>query len=257
MMMDLARDGTAGGSHTPLSLNSNLCPCPMHTGDRHRRIVQLSAARDADPCRALRVDRRPPSRQERNQTISDVNQKDWVSIITFDSISTAKHQVALDQTITTARCRSARSFRHMEWTGTEGAFDLAYNHIKPASQGRTLGREHTNKIVVLLTDGMPNQKRSSVTTSSINNYINNNASIWTESRHRPERQQLDTSGSYLLREECGIDADLQDAGRQLVCLRGGNRAGCDYDFMDRVARMGATANNHGPMPPRLGRPDRL
>ena len=61
-------------------------------------------------------------------------------------------------------------------TDTEAGLALAYSHIKPQSQGGA-GRENTNKIVVLLTDGQPNLKQSSSTT--ISNYVNANPNTWT------------------------------------------------------------------------------
>jgi len=243
-MMNYGRDGRPGGSYTPLSLKSNLCPCPMHdetVGGQSFSFppseMPTHAARRA-MIAALQVVR------DRNQTISDVNQKDWVSIITFDSISAEAVKLPLTDNYGSAM-QVCTQLQANGWTGTEAGMELAYNHIKPKSEGGK-GRETANKIVVLLTDGMPNKKLSS--TSTINNYASSNASVWTDPDTGQEVNNWVTSGSYKNEKNAALMQTSMMQGDNWYAYAAGIGRGCDYDFMDRVARMGATANNDGESP---------
>jgi hypothetical protein len=100
---------------------------------------------------------------------------------------------------------------------------IANSHIKPQSQGGR-GRLATNKVVVLLTDGKPNLYSSSP--STISSYINNNPSSNFYGNQTPQDAALmQTSMMH------GTHWSLYPVGIGLQC---------DYDFMDRMARMGAT-----------------
>ena len=246
VMMDKARDGKLGGSYTPLSLSSNLCPCPMHVetvgGQAFSfppREMPTHAARRA-MIAALQVIK------DRNQTIADVNQKDWVSIIAFDSISKETIKLSLTDNYGSAM-QICTQLQANGWTGTEAGMDLAYDHIKPESEGGA-GREMANKIVVLLTDGMPNQKRSSITSSVISDYAGNNPSVWTDPDTGEEVNNWVTSGSYQDPKNAALMQTSMMQGDHWYAYAAGIGGGCDYDFMDRVARMGATANNLGQSP---------
>lgn len=245
-MMNYAREGKPGGSYTPLSLKSTLCPCPMHAeivnGESFSfppSEMPTHAARRA-MIAAIQVVR------DRNQSMTDVNQKDWVSIITFDNINSETIKWSLEHKDNYAGAMDkCRLLQANGWTGTEAGFDLAYNHIKPQSQGG-LGRENTNKIVVLLTDGMPNRKQSS--TSAINNYISDNASVWTDPDTGEEINNWVTGGSYKTDKNAALMQTSIMQGDNWYVHAAGIGRGCDYDFMDRVARIGATANNDGQSP---------
>jgi Flp pilus assembly protein TadG len=98
--------------------------------------------------------------KERNQNISDTNQCDWVSIITFDSLSYGGPviQVPLTSDYAAAMqgCATLQASDDSQaCTATETGLMTANSHIKPQSQGGC-GRLATNKVVVLLTDGKPN-----------------------------------------------------------------------------------------------------
>jgi hypothetical protein len=196
--------------------------------------------------------------KDRNQTISDVNQRDWASIITFDKINANSPTVA--RTLTDnydsvmMACTQLQACGHNGYsTGTEAGMNLAYDHIKPQSQGG-VGRERTNKIVVLLTDGQPNLKRSSMTTSLINSYISNNPSTWTDPNTNQEVNNWITTGSLVAEKNASLmHASSMQAGNGFVYAAGVG-LGCDYDFMDRMARMGGTANNLGQSPRGSGDP---
>ena len=147
---------------------------------------------------------------------------DWVSIVTFDT--TARIQQTLTSNYSTAMtaCTGLQACSDTALcTDTEGGLITAYNLIKPQSQGGQ-GRENTNKIVVLLTDGQPNLQQSSNTT--ISQYINANPQHLHEPQHRPDNEQLVHQRQLLYRYERRLDADLDHAGRQLVSLSGGRGA---------------------------------
>ncbi len=244
LMMSKARDGKLAGSYTPLSLKSSLCPCPMHTetvgGESFSfppSEMPTHAARRA-MIAALQVIR------DRNQTISNVNQKDWVSIIAFDSISKETIMLPLTDNYSSAM-QICTQLQAAGMTGTEAGMGLAYDHIKPENEGG-MGRNNANKIIVLLTDGMPNQKQSSTTT--INNYISDNDSVWTDPDTGEEVNNWVTSGSYKNAKNAALMQTSMMRGDNWYAFAAGIGRGCDYDFMDRVARMGATANNDGESP---------
>ena len=246
LMMDEARDGKVKGSYTPLSLKSSLCPCPMHTetvgGEAFSfppSEMPTHAARRA-MIAALQVIR------DRNQTVSDTNQKDWVSIIAFDSISKETIMLPLTDNYNSAM-QVCTELQANGWTGTEAGMDLAYDHIKPENEGG-VGRNNANKIIVLLTDGMPNKKRSSITSTMINNYASDNASVWTDPDTGEEVNNWVTGGSYKNAKNAALMQTSMMQGDNWYAYAAGIGRGCDYDFMDRVARMGATANNEGQSP---------
>ena len=93
-------------------------------------------------------------------------------------------------------------------TNTEAGLSLAQSHIKPASQGGA-GREHTNKIVVLL-DRRPAQPQQSSNTT-ITNYVNANPSTWTNPSTGQVTNNWSVTGGYTYRATGGPDADLGDA----------------------------------------------
>jgi Flp pilus assembly protein TadG len=254
LMMDSARDITVAGSYTPLSLKSSLCACPMHdwtvNGESFSfppREMPTHAARRA-LISAIQVVR------DRNQSISDVNQRDWVSIITFDSESTETVKWSLAKKDDYAGAmQTCRLFQACGGTGTEGGLDAAYNHIKPKSQGG-LGRENADKIVVLLTDGQPNQKRSWVTTGMIGDFVSHNPSSWTNPATGHEANNWLTGGDYSYEKNAALMRTSTMRGDNWFVYAAGIGLACDYDFMDRVARMGLTADPQGQCPRGSGDP---
>lgn len=230
LMMDNGRDGKPGNaSLTPLSLASGICPKHSEataggTFSFPPREQPTHSARRA-LIAALQVIK------ERNQTIADVNQRDWVSIITFDKISNgAVLPLTSNYDNAMAACTQFQAVSDNGYsTATENGLIAAYNHIKPQNQGGQ-GRNMTNKIVVLLTDGMPNLYQSS--TGTIDNYVANNPS-----------DDFYASGSYAKQAPLMQTAKMQSDHWYVYPV--GIGLGTDYDFMDRMARMGLTANDSG------------
>src|SRR5690606_23569968 len=115
--------------------------------------------------------------KQRNQAIPDPAQRDWVSIITFDSISNGAapqvvHALSSDYGAAMQACTTLQAVGDKGTsTATEAGLALAQQHID-ADMG--IGRPNANKVVVLLTDGVPNAYSSSA--SAIDNYIADNPS---------------------------------------------------------------------------------
>jgi Flp pilus assembly protein TadG len=235
---DLKPDGV---NYTPLSRFSPVCPWhPESTAGGTfsfpPREQPTHAARRAMIAGINLI-------KDRNQNISDMNQRDWVSIITFDKLNpapvvllslTGDYQTAMQSCTSLQACDDSAAC-----TATETGLITAANHIKPQNQGGH-GRTATDKIVVLLTDGMPNLYSSS--SGQVNSYI---------SQH-PSSDFYGTGNRY-----------PQDAALMQTSMIQGNRwylypvgigLGCDYNFMDRMARMGATANSSGQGPRGSGNP---
>jgi hypothetical protein len=182
--------------------------------------------------------------KERNANISDPSNKDWVSIIAYDKMSgggpviaqslTDNYELAMQACTTLQACSDIGST-----TATETALIKAKKHLDPKKYGGN-GRVATNKVVVLLTDGLPNLYSSSDT--SIDKYMTDN----------PSNSNFYNNGAYW------FDAPLMQAsmmsGNHWMMFPVGIGLGCDYDFMDRMARCGGTANGDGESPRGSGNP---
>ena len=94
-----------------------------------------------------------------------------------------------------------------------------------------MGRNATNKVVVLLTDGLPNLYSSSST--SIDAYISSHS----------ELTDFYNNGAYWCDAPLMQAASMNAENWSLYPV--GIGLGCDYDFMDRMARLGNTANSQG------------
>ena len=103
-----------------------------------------------------------------------------------------------------------------------------------------MGRSATNKIVVLLTDGMPNQKQSS------------NGTISSYRIDHPSSNFYGGSSHYT--QDAALMQTSMMQGNNWYLYPVGIGLGCDYDFMDRMARMGATADDNGQSPRGSGNP---
>lgn len=234
-MMDQGRNGKPDGSnYTPLSQYSPYCSwhtesTPGGAFSFPPREQPMHASRRS-LIAAIQVVK------ERNQSIADTNQRDWVSIIWFDSTSTLLLPLTSDYD---AAMLAATKLQAGSSTCTESPLVIALAHLKPQAQGGQ-GRLQTNKIVVLLTDGMPNGYTSS--SSTINSYI---------SAHPDSNFYNDSS------KRAHDAALMQTMNMQLgkwFLYPVGVGLGCDYDFMDRMARMGVTADKDGQAPRGSGSP---
>jgi Mg-chelatase subunit ChlD len=180
--------------------------------------------------------------KERNQNISDPNQRDWVSVITFDRKSIPP---VIQQSLTHNYDAAMLACTKLQAVGdigasttTEYGLQVAKQHLTPTSQGGQ-GRENVNRIVVLLTDGVPNDYVSSTTT--INNFIAANPSSDYYASNKP------AYNGPLMQT---MQMQLQNWRVYAV----GTGLGADYGFLDRMGRMGSTADDNGLSPRGTGNP---
>jgi Flp pilus assembly protein TadG len=235
-MMENGRDQKPGSgtNYTQLSVNSP--NCPMHnestaggTFSFPPREFPTHAARRSIIAGLQEV-------KTKNSSISDSNQKDWVSIVTYDkntNVSTIVPLLGLTSNYDSAMqaCTKMQAVGQNGYsTATESGLAAAYNLIKPASEGGT-GRENTQKVVVLLTDGMANLYSSS--NATIGNYINSH----------PSSNFYSGSGNTASNAAL-MQAGMMNSGKwKMFPVPLG--LGADQSFMDRMARMGGTADDNG------------
>jgi Flp pilus assembly protein TadG len=175
---------------------------------------------------------------DRNALITDPSQKDKVSLVTFDAKNSgqdATHvQVVKSLTFDYAgvmdACRTLQACNsNASSTDSEGGLICAYNHIKPISQGGQ-GRENANKVVVFLTDGLPNIYESS--TAVINAAMTAHPGDW---------------GSSYAQNGALMQA-LNRQGDNWSLYAVGVGLGGDQAFMDRMARKAGTAKDGASYP---------
>jgi hypothetical protein len=125
----------------------------------------------------------------------------------------------------------------LQTTATETGLIAAKNHIKYGKGGS--GRQSANKVVVLLTDGVPNLYSSS--DSDINSYMSShgNADFY--------------GGGYYWMDAALMQAHgMQQENWSVYPV--GLGLGADYGFLDRLSRMGGTADDNGKSPRGSGNP---
>jgi hypothetical protein len=242
-LMDHGRDLRPDSvSLVPLSMESGQCwlhgeqtaggyfNFPPRTQPLHACRRSLIAAIDT-------VDRR-------NGLIPDMHLRDHVAIITFDSIAAGKtpevvRSLTGDYRSAMLACTTLQATGDKGMTtATEAGLDTAAQHLKPADAGGS-GRRGAEKVVVLLTDGVPNAYRSS--NQEIDNYMASN----------PSGEFY--GGGYYWLDAAVMQADMmRAAGIDLYPV--GIGLGTDYDFMDRMARSASTAGDSGTAPRGSGNP---
>jgi hypothetical protein len=238
-MMDKGREGRPDGTnYTPLSIDSP--DCPWHAEDVGEDSFQFPPREQpTHACRRSLIAAIQEIRK-RNSSVADEDLRDWVSIVTFDTVAGTRvaYPLSGDYEAAMLACTTMQAVGDSySSTATETGLIFARNHIKAKTQGG-MGRSHTQKVVVLLTDGMPNLKSSSNTT--INTYIKDNPNdnfYGSKSNHDAAIMQA----AIMYAEHWktfGVALGL----------------GADYDFMDRLVRMGNTADDDGQAPRTSGDP---
>ncbi len=239
-MMDHGREAvpTGAGQYTPLSTSSAYCPYHSETTDGGTfnfppREMPTHAGRRSIIA-ALEIVK------QRNLTVSDSNQRDWISIITFDQVTNPSAVTILhplnynyDQAMQDSTTMQAVSDISAS-TATETGLIAAKNLL--TANGRT----YTEKVVVLLTDGSPNLYYSS--SSTISTYISQHPS-----------SNFYSGSSYNSQNAALMQAmSMQSSKWRLFPV--GIASGTNYDFMDRFARLGGSANPQGQSPRGTGDP---
>lgn len=239
-LMDYGRDEKVAGAFVPLSASSSLCPW----NDEMTDGGMFSFPPREQPTHACRRSMiAAMSIIEQNNALNpSPEQRDWVSVVTFDKASPGP-QVAQaltsDYKAAMEACTKLQAVSDIgASTATESGLIKAQQVIEKTSLGGT-GREFADKIVVLLTDGQPNIVTSSSTT--INNYrtANPNSNWYGGSSYAYDGPLMQS-----------IKTQLKGWKTYAV----GIGFGTDYGFMDRLARTGSTADNNGQSPRNTGDP---
>jgi hypothetical protein len=241
-MLDHGRDMKPDGvNYTPLSVRSPHCPRRDEVTDGGTfsfppREQPTHSSRRAIIA-AIQVIK------ERNADIPDADQRDWVSIVTFDSMNDGGPQViqsltgnydAAMQAVTTIQ-GVADAYNS---TGTESGMILAKQHLQPQDEGGA-GRRFANKVVMVLTDGSPNLTQSDP--ADVSDYVtaNPNADFYSPASPPHDAALMQATEMQLSQWQVfGVGIGL----------------GTDYNFMDRLARVGGTANDAGQSPRGSGNP---
>lgn len=173
-----------------------------------------------------------------NSTIAD-----HVSIVSFDAISAfhaPKIEIGLtgDYTSAMTACTKLQAVADIgNSTAMENGIIKGRAHIAPTDLGGS-GRKFTTKVMVLLTDGVPNVWQSADNT--INNYASSNPSADYYSNLYPWYNSV-------------LVQSAQMQAEKTLLFPVGVGLGCDYGFMDRISRMNKTDTN-GQSPRGSGNP---
>ena len=166
--LDSGRDQTAdtNGDYAQISVNSP--NCPYHNESTAGGTFSFPPSEQPTHSERRSVIAGLQEVKTKNTTISDTNQKDWVSIVTFDKVAGTAVRLGLTSDYDSAM-QSATTMQAVGYNGnstaTETGLIAGYNLIKAKSQGGQ-GRENTQKVVILLTDGVANLQTSSNSTIS-------------------------------------------------------------------------------------------
>ena len=217
---------------------TNRWAAPASSSRRRSNQPIRNAARSSPACKRSKV---------KNSSIVDSSQKDWVSIVTFDKVSDVKTLVALTSDYGSRHAIQPRTMQavgdNAASTDTEEGLLQAYNLIKPASQGGT-GRENTQKIVILLTDGVANLKDSS--NSTISSFESAHPSTYNGSSNFYGSSDYNSDAAFMQA------SSMQGKNWHVYAL--GIGLAVDWDFMNRMARFGNTADSNGDAPTTSGDP---
>lgn len=160
------------------------------------------------------------------------NTGDRVAIVTFDGLD-AEHEPILAQSLTDSYTTAMNSCTKLQavsdigaTTAIEAGLIAARNHLRLPTEGGQ-GRSYSKKVIVLLTDGVPNVWQSS--SSSINNHITNHPNTDYYASNYPWLNSALMQATLIESE----NTSLYSVGIGL---------GTDYNFMDRMARLGKTDN---------------
>ncbi|TWT66988.1 von Willebrand factor type A domain protein [Posidoniimonas polymericola] len=239
-LMDHGRDLQPDGNvYTELSLDSGLAP--LHSESVAGRSFSFPPR--SQPLHAVRrsaiaaldvVD-------DRNSVIPTKGARDQVAIVTFDTTDGSR----LLHTFTPEYLDVMESVTKLQAVGDKGtstATETGLIHARqlllPKSKGGA-ARERSTKVAVLLTDGMPNAHSSDAGT--IDSYMTSN-SIGDS-----------YGGGYYWLDAALMQTHVLEAdGIEVYPV--GIGMGADYDFMDRVSRLGGTGGADGQSPRGSGNP---
>jgi hypothetical protein len=228
-MLDLGSD-TNNAGYTPYSVKSTICPLHSEataggTFDFPPRAQPEHAARRSLIMALAKI-------RDRNTGIPNAYYRDQVSIVTFDNPKTTDAQVI--QPLTSNYTQVMQTCAKMQAvsdngnsTATEAGMIVAKQAIAKPADGGT-GRDHATKVVVLLTDGVPNLYRTDYN------------EIFAYMTAYP-------SGDYYANGQYYYEAPLMQAAimksDKWDVYPVGLGMAADYNFMDRMARIAGTAKD--------------
>ena len=232
-MMDHGRNKRPDGSrYVPLSRYSPECPWHREataggTFSFPPREQPVHAARRATIAAMQMV-------KQRNAGVSDSDQRDWVSIVAFDSLigggPVLEQPLTADYDAAMEACTRLQAVADdCPSTATEAGMLMAREHIRSPDEGGD-GRRAANKVVVLLTDGVPNLYVSGQ--SEIDGFVEENPS-----------DDFYASGKYPYNAPLVQAALMEQDGWRTFPV--GVGLGADCDFIDRLARSGGTGDESG------------
>ena len=240
-MLDHGRDVKPDGvNYTPLSVRSP--NCPMHSESTDGGTFSFPPREQPTHSTRRAIIAAIQVIKERNQDIPDPNLRDWVSIVTFDAPNDGGPKVVKaltgDYDAAMQACTTIQAVADSYYsTGTESGLLLAKQHLQPTSAGATDGRTRI-KTRLLLTDGSPNL------------YVSDPGTI---TAYTTEHADDNFYPSSLPHNGALMQAMQMQLSRNRVYAVGIG-LGTDYDFMDRLARVGDTAGDDGQSPRGTGHP---
>jgi hypothetical protein len=224
-MMDFGREGKPDGAqYTPLSLSSGVTVCPTHLESTDGGDFWFPPSEQPTHASRRAIIAALKVISDRNQGV-DPSQCDRVAIVSFDTTARVVQTLTSDYHGAMQACTTLQAVSDMTYsTASEAGLSLAQSLISPSGTG-SVGRQFTNKVVVMLTDGLPN-----IHTGNPSTYISQNPS-----------PNYFTSGSYKDDKNAALVQAAQMAAKKWMVFPVGIGLGCDYNFMDPMARMGGTA----------------
>jgi Flp pilus assembly protein TadG len=250
-MMDWGRDrspdvsnssnaAAGAGTKTPLSAASPYCP-------RHNEST--AGGTFSFPPREQPMHSARRALIAAIKVVKDMNGQiapgagDRVAIVSFDAID-AYHAPRIVMPLTSdfdaamAACTNLQAVSDIGTsTAMENGLILGKTHLLAPDQGGQ-GRSFATKVLVMLTDGVPNVWQSS--SADISTYMSNN----------PNGDYYDPAFPWM--NAALMQADLVHSKHNML-FPVGIGLGTDYDFMDRMSRMSGTAAN-GQSPRGSGNP---
>ena len=230
-LLDYGRDEKPEGqTFVQSSINSEHCPFhgEMINGESFQlppRTQPMNAVRRS-LISSLQVIR------DRNREFGMTAGRDLVAVMAFDKAengTTLVHGLTDDYESAMKACTLLQSTSDKgRSTATEVGLKDAYSYIRPNNEGG-FGRRGANKVVVLLTDGLPNAYSSS--NGDIDNFVAGNTG-----------ESDFYGGGYYWLDAALMQAKIMQSEKWFVYPIGIG-FGTDYDFMDRVARIGTTATD--------------
>jgi hypothetical protein len=240
-MLDHGRDLKPDGkTYSPISPHSPLCPWHAEEtpGGRMRfppRAQPMHAARRALVAAIAAV-------QESNEGL-DSSQADWVSVITFDTLTgggpVVRCPLGADYDAAMRACaRLEAAGDKSAGRATEAGLIAARRHIESGSEGGR-GRAGANKVVVLLTGGPPDL------------YVTSPGQLDEFLRERPSPEFYGKGANPC---DAALAQIVQMEAKRWAVFPVGVGPGGQGDFLDRMARLAATADPSGRGPHAAGSP---